>query len=241
MRRYGLIGYPLKNSFSLNYFNKKFAAGNIDAIYQNFALNNIAELTAIINENQDLAGLNVTIPYKQKVIPFLTHLDPIAQAINAVNTIKFKNNQLIGYNTDYWGFKKSILPLLKEWHQNALILGNGGAANAVKYVFDNLGIKYNTVSRNEENGLTYGDLDKSILRAHQIIINCTPIGMHPNIEECPNIPYQYITNLHLVYDLIYLPEETLFLKKARLNNAITKNGLSMLELQAEKAWQIWNE
>ncbi len=241
MKRYGLIGYPLKNSFSANYFNKKFADGNIDALYQNFALNNIEEFNALITEYIDLAGINVTIPYKQQIIPFLNHLDPIAQKINAVNTIKFKNNQLIGYNTDYWGFKKSILPLLKEWHQSALILGSGGAANAVKYVFDNLGIKYTTISRNPENGLTYEELDKSVLRAHQIIINCTPLGMFPNIEECPPIPYQHITNLHLVYDLIYLPDETLFLKNSRLNNAVTKNGLEMLAYQAEKAWQIWNE
>jgi shikimate dehydrogenase len=241
MQRYGLIGFPLKNSFSANYFNQKFAEQGHDAVYQNFAIEGIEAFPDLITNYPDLNGLNVTIPYKQLVIPFLNHLDVVAQKVGAVNTIKFTQNELVGYNTDVFGFEKSILPLLKPWHQSALVLGTGGASKAVLYVLNKLGIKYTQVSRNPEAGLLYEELDKSFMRSHQIIINCTPLGMFPAVEDCPPIPYHYITNLHLVYDLIYLPAETLFLKQARGNGAITKNGLQMLELQAEKAWQIWNE
>lgn len=241
MQRYGLIGFPLKNSFSANYFNQKFAEQGHDAVYQNFILEGIEAFPDLINNYPDLNGLNITIPYKQLVIPFLNHLDVVAQKVGAVNTIKFTQNELVGYNTDVFGFEKSILPLLKPWHQSALVLGSGGASKAVLYVLNKLGIKYTQVSRNPEAGLLYEELDKSFMRSHQIIINCTPLGMFPAAENCPPIPYHYITNLHLVYDLIYLPAETLFLKQARENGAIIKNGLQMLELQAEKAWQIWNE
>jgi shikimate dehydrogenase len=241
MQRYGLIGFPLKNSFSANYFNQKFAEHGLDAIYQNFALESIEAFPKLITNHEDLNGLNVTIPYKQQVIPFLNHLDVVAQQIGAVNTIKFTQNELIGYNTDVFGFEKSILPLLKPWHQSALVLGTGGASKAVNYVLNKLGIKHTLVSRKPDEGLLYEELDKSFIRSHQIIINCTPLGMFPFVDDYPPIPYKYITNLHLVYDLIYLPEETLFLKQAREKGAITKNGLEMLTLQAEKAWQIWNE
>jgi|LauGreDrversion4_2_1035121.scaffolds.fasta_scaffold28955_3 shikimate dehydrogenase len=241
MQRYGLIGFPLKNSYSANYFNQKFAEQGIDAIYQNFALERIEEFPDLIKNHQDLNGLNITIPFKQQVIPFLNHLDLVAQQIGAVNTIKFTQNQLIGYNTDVFGFEKSILPLLKPWHQSALVLGTGGASKAVNYVLNKLGIKHTQVTRKADEGLLYEELDKSFMRSHQIIINCTPLGMFPLVDDFPPIPYNYITNLHLVYDLIYLPEETLFLKQARENGAIIKNGLEMLTLQAEKAWQIWNE
>lgn len=241
MQRYGLIGFPLKNSFSANYFNQKFAEQGLDAVYQNFAIESMERFPELIKNHQDLNGLNVTIPYKQQVIPFLNHLDVVAQHIGAVNTIKFTQNELIGYNTDVFGFEKSILPLLKPWHQSALVLGTGGASKAVKYVLNKLGIKHRQVSRKANEGLIYEELDKSNMRSHQIIINCTPLGMFPLVDEGPPLPYKYITNLHLVYDLIYLPEETLFLKQARENGAITKNGLEMLTLQAEKAWQIWNE
>jgi len=241
MQRYGLIGFPLKNSFSANYFNQKFAEQGLDAVYQNFALESIDRLPELIKKNTALNGLNVTIPYKQLVIPFLNHLDVVAEQIGAVNTIKFTQNELIGYNTDVFGFEKSILPLLKPWHQSALVLGTGGASKAVNYVLSKLGIKHTLVSRKINEGLLYEELDKSFIRSHQIIINCTPLGMFPLVDDYPPIPYDYITNLHLVYDLIYLPEETLFLKQAREKGAITKNGLEMLTLQAEKAWQIWNE
>jgi shikimate dehydrogenase len=241
MQRYGLIGFPLKNSFSVNYFNQKFAEQGIDAVYQNFALDSIAAFPELIKNHQDLNGINVTIPYKQQVIPFLNHLDIVAQKVGAINTIKFTQNELIGYNTDVFGFEKSILPLLKPWHQSALVLGAGGASKAVHYVLNKLGIKYTQVSRKSDEGLLYEEVDKSFIRSHQIIINCTPLGMFPLVDDFPPIPYNFITNLHLVYDLIYLPEETLFLKQAREKGAITKNGLEMLTLQAEKAWQIWNE
>jgi shikimate dehydrogenase len=241
MQRYGLIGFPLKNSNSANYFNQKFAEQGIDAIYQNFALESIETFPELIKNHLDLNGLNVTIPFKQQVIPFLNHLDLVAQQIGAVNTIKFTQNELIGYNTDVFGFEKSILPLLKPWHQSALVLGTGGASKAVNYVLNKLGIKYTQVSRKADEGMLYEELDKSFIRSHQIIINCTPLGMFPLVDDFPAIPYNYITNLHLVYDLIYLPEETLFLKQAREKGAITKNGLEMLTIQAEKAWQIWNE
>jgi shikimate dehydrogenase len=241
MQRYGLIGFPLKNSFSANYFNQKFAEQGLDAVYQNFALESIDRLPELIKKNTALNGLNVTIPYKQLVIPFLNHLDVVAEQIGAVNTIKFTRNELIGYNTDVFGFEKSILPLLKPWHQSALVLGTGGASKAVNYVLSKLGIKHTLVTRKINEGLLYEELDKSFIRSHQIIINCTPLGMFPLVDDYPPIPYDYITNLHLVYDLIYLPEETLFLKQAREKGAITKNGLEMLTLQAEKAWQIWNE
>jgi shikimate dehydrogenase len=241
MQRYGLIGYPLKNSFSANYFNQKFAEQGLDSVYQNFILEDIEEFPNLINNYPDLNGLNITIPYKQVIIPFLNHLDVVAQKVGAVNTIKFTQNELVGYNTDVFGFEKSILPLLKPWHQSALVLGTGGASKAVLYVLNKLGIKYTQVSRNPEAGLLYEKLDKSFMRSHQIIINCTPLGMFPAVNDCPPIPYQYITNLHLVYDLIYLPAETVFLKQAREIGAFTKNGLQMLELQAEKAWQIWHE
>lgn len=240
MQRFGLIGFPLKNSFSANYFNQKFAEESLDAIYQNFVLESIEDFPELIKTYPDLKGLNVTIPYKQQIIPFLNHLDVVAQKAGAVNTIKFTSDGLVGYNTDVYGFEKSILPLLKPWHQSALILGTGGASKAIIYVMNKLGIKYTQVSRNEEVGLLYEELDKSYMRSHQIIINCTPLGMHPMVDDCPPIPYNYITNLHLVYDLIYLPHQTLFLKQARENGAITQNGLPMLKLQAEKAWQIWN-
>jgi shikimate dehydrogenase len=240
MQRFGLIGFPLKNSFSANYFNQKFADESHNAIYQNFVLDSIEEFTGLIKDYPDIVGLNVTIPYKQQIIPFLHHLDVVAQKVGAVNTIKFTPDGLIGYNTDVYGFEKSILPLLKPWHQSALILGSGGASKAVTYVLNKLGIKYTQVSRNAGEGLLYEELDKSFMRSHQIIINCTPLGMHPIVNNCPPIPYNYITNLHLVYDLIYLPGETLFLKHASENGAVTQNGLLMLKLQAEKAWQIWN-
>jgi shikimate dehydrogenase len=239
MQRFGLIGFPLKNSFSANYFNQKFAEESIDAIYQNFVLNSIEEFPELLKNYPDLVGLNVTIPYKQQIIPFLNRIDLIAQKVGAVNTIKFTPDGMVGYNTDVYGFERSILPFLKPWHQSALILGTGGASKAVIYVLNNLGIKYTQVSRNAEYGLLYDELNKSYMRSHQIIINCTPLGMYPLVDDCPAIPYNYITNLHLVFDLIYLPEETLFLKQARENGAITNNGLGMLKLQAEKAWQIW--
>lgn len=240
MKRFGLIGHPLKNSFSAKYFNHKFEKLGLDAVYQNFELSSIEELHTILHTYPDLCGLNITIPYKESVIPFLHEIDPVAQQIGAVNTLKVEANQyLIGYNTDYIGFEKSILPLLKPWHINALVLGSGGASKAVIYALNKLGIKTTIVSRNPEFGVTYDDLDKAFLRAHQVVVNTTPLGMFPNTEHSPPIPYQYITNLHLAYDLIYLPEKTSFLTQCEDSGATIKNGLQMLEIQAENAWNIW--
>jgi shikimate dehydrogenase len=241
MKQYGLIGFPLKNSFSANYFNQKFTAEGIDAHYQNFSIDTIEEFPSIIAQQPNLCGLNVTIPYKQQVIQFLDKLDDTAAKIGAVNTIKFEHNKLVGYNTDAYGFEKSMLPLLKVWHQNALVLGTGGASKAVLYVLKRLGIKFTQVSRNPDAGLLYEELDKGLIRSHQIIINCTPLGMFPNVETAPAIPYEYITNLHLAYDLIYLPNETLFLNQCKQQGAVTQNGLGMLQYQAQKAWEIWNK
>lgn len=240
MKQFGLIGYPLKNSFSADYFNQRFMNENINAHYRNYPLTQIEDLHDLLKREDNLCGLNVTIPYKQAVIPFLHHLDESASAVGAVNTISIIKGQLTGYNTDIYGFEKSLLPLLKPWHQYALILGTGGAAKAVAYVLHKLGIKYHMVSRNPENGFTYADVDKALIRSHQVIINCSPVGMFPDTEKAPNIPYEFITPLHLAYDLIYLPEETLFLKYSRQNGAVPQNGLSMLHLQAQRAWQIWN-
>jgi shikimate dehydrogenase len=240
LKTYGLIGYPLKNAFSASYFNQKFKTLGIAAQYENFPLEHIGSFSDIINRHPEIAGLNVTIPYKEAVIPYLDQLDVTAEQVGAVNTIRFHNNRLTGYNTDIYGFEKSILPQLKAWHQSALVLGTGGASKAIVFVLEKLGMKCTLVSRHEEIGLLYEDLDKAMMRSHQVIINCTPLGMFPDVHTFPPIPYQYITDLHLAFDLIYTPAETLFLQYARQNGAATINGLEMLQLQAEKAWEIWN-
>lgn len=239
MKTYGLIGHPLKNSFSAGYFNAKFQSLGISAVYKNFPLAHINELEQLLAEHPQMAGLNVTIPYKEAVIPFLDGLSETAEKVGAVNTIQFVNNKLIGHNTDVFGFERSLLPLLKPWHQNALVLGTGGASKAVVHVLRRLGITYSMVSRNEESGILYEELDKAMVRSHQLVINCTPLGMFPDVDTFPFIPYQFFTDLHIAYDLIYLPEETKFLSFARQHGAVTKNGLQMLELQAEKAWETW--
>lgn len=241
MKKYGLIGYPLKNSFSANYFNHKFEQLGIAASYTNFPIENITELPELIEHQPELAGFNVTIPHKQTIIPFLDEVSEEAKQVGAVNTVRVVNGKLIGYNTDTFGFEQSILPLLKPWHQHALVLGNGGAAQAVLFVLKKLGLNIHVVTRDPEKGITYDELDKPFIRAHQVIINCTPLGMYPNTDQSPNIPYEFITALHLAYDLIYLPEETLFLSNCKAQGATTKNGLQMLHLQAEKAWQIWSK
>lgn len=237
-KQFGLIGYPLKNSFSVSYFTKKFEAGNIDAQYKNYSLEHIDAFRSLVKEH-DFSGLNVTIPYKEAIIPFLDELDATAQEVGAVNTVKFAGGRLTGYNTDVYGFERSLLPLLKAWHQNALVLGTGGASKAVVFVLNRLGIKTTPVSRNEEAGLLYEELDKVMMRSHQLIVNCTPLGMFPDVHTFPPLPYQYFTDKHIAYDLIYVPEETLFLRYAREHGAITRNGLQMLQLQADRSWEIW--
>ncbi len=238
-RLYGLIGFPLGNSFSATYFSEKFKANAIDAVYTNFPLQHIDELPALLKKLPHLCGLNVTIPHKKSVIPFLTTLHPNAAAVGAVNTISIQGNELIGYNTDVIGFEQSILPILKPWHQKALVLGSGGAAQAVCFVLNKLGITYHMVSSSNSNLLQYADLSKALIRSHQVIINCTPLGMFPNQKKAPEIPYEFLTDLHLAFDLIYLPEETQFLSLCKKQGATIKNGLEMLHRQAEEAYKIW--
>lgn len=242
---YGLLGYPLGHSFSRNYFNNKFEAEDIDAEYINFEIPDINMLMEVISEYYNLNGLNVTIPYKEQVIPFLDELDEDAANIGAVNVIKIihKNNDLIlkGYNSDVVGFCDSISPLVKPHMKKALILGTGGAAKAVCYGLKKLGIESQFVSRKKtENTITYPEINKDIIDEHHIIVNTTPLGMYPNVDDCPDIPYELLTEKHLCYDLLYNPDETLFMKNAKGYGATVKNGLEMLLLQAFVSYEIWN-
>ncbi|MES2688772.1 MAG: shikimate dehydrogenase, partial [Bacteroidota bacterium] len=228
MKTYGLLGYPLKNSFSANYFNAKFRSPGTDAVYKNFPLTHIDELQQLLKEHPEMAGLNVTIPYKEAVIPLLHELSDTAEKVGAVNTIQFVNNKLIGHNTDVFGFERSLLPLLKPWHQNALVLGTGGASKAVVHVLGRLGITHTMVSRNGEAGMLYEEIDRAMIRSHQLVINCTPLGMFPDVDAFPPIPYEFFTDLHIAYDLIYLPEETKFLSFAKQHGAVTKKLAAVL-------------
>jgi len=243
-RLFGLIGKNIGYSFSKKYFTDKFEKEELtDCLYENFDLQAISQFPKIIRENPTLKGLNVTIPYKEKIIPFLDKLNKKATKIGAVNCIKItKKGKLKGYNTDYYGFKKSLEPLLQSHHQKALILGTGGASKAIAFALEELGILYTFVSRSKrEDALDYKFINATTFDNYQLIINCTPIGTHPNIEECPPIPYDFFTEEHIAFDLIYNPEETEFLKRAKAKNAVTKNGHEMLILQAEKGWTIWNK
>lgn len=239
---YGLIGKNISYSFSRTYFSKKFEAEQINnSSYVNFDLQSVNEFSEIFKK-QAIKGLNVTIPYKESIIPYLNEINSKAKKIGAVNTISItKKGTLKGYNTDEYGFRKSITPLLKKHHKKALILGTGGASKAIAFSLKKLHIPYQFVSRKTDGMYTYKSLTESVISEHQIIINCTPLGTFPNTDQCPNIPYNAISSSHLLYDLIYNPEETTFLKKGKVQGAITCNGLKMLELQAEKAWQIWNK
>lgn len=241
---YGLIGFPLGHSFSQDYFNRKFEAENIDARYVNFEIPEIEDLHDIIKGNANLSGLNVTIPYKQQVIALLDEMDAEAAEIGAVNVIKFirRNGKLIlkGYNSDIIGFRDSIAPLLDEGHTRALILGTGGASKAVSYALSCLGVMPQLVSRSRRPGvLSYQDLTPEVMETHKVIVNTTPLGMYPNIDECPDIPYNLLTPQHLCYDLLYNPDVTMFMKRSADAGAEVKNGLEMLLLQAFAAWNIW--
>lgn len=241
MKQFGLIGKTLGHSFSKSYFESKFNKEDInDAVYSNFPLKSIKEFETLISQ-YSFCGLNVTIPYKISVIPFLDELSEEAKSIGAVNTIKFKNKKLIGYNTDYIGFYNAIKPFLKKSMEHALILGSGGSSKAVVFALEKIGIKCLCVSRfPSEEQLDYEQLTKLILKHHLLIVNTTPLGTTPNIDKCPDIPYQFVTAQHLLVDLVYNPEETLFLKKGRKNLANILNGKSMLIHQADEAWKIWN-
>lgn len=245
-RLFGLIGYPLSHSFSKKYFTQKFEEEGItNSIYALFPLETIRDFPELIQTFPNFRGLNVTIPYKEQVIPYLDELDAGAAAIGAVNTILVKNNKLIGYNTDAFGFESSLKQFLKDhksYPENALILGTGGAAKAVMFVLDQLGIAWKTVSRDAKRGnLTYENLKDISLDPYLLIINTSPVGMAPAIENYPDIPYHCLGNRHLLYDLVYNPSETTFLQKGKQQGAATMNGLAMLYGQAERAWSIWNQ
>lgn len=246
MKKFGIIGYPLGHSFSPGYFNEKFQNEGIDAIYEKYELPVITDLQAIIDYTQDLCGFNVTIPYKEKVMSYLDVISPEARAIGAVNVVKVTNKDgkkhLEGYNSDLIGFTRSIQPLLEAHHKKALVLGTGGASKAVMYGLHKLGIETMLVSRYQKNNtIQYEQIDEEVMKEYTLIVNCTPCGMAPHFDECPAIPYCHITPKHLLFDLIYNPDETLFLKNGREQGAVTKNGLEMLLLQAEGAWEIWNK
>ena len=245
MDTFGLLGFPLTHSFSKNYFTKKFEAEKIKAQYVNFELENPGDIINIIKNNPDILGLNVTIPHKQSVLKYLDRLDPAVYEIGAVNVIKINRSELsidlIGYNTDVYGFEESFRHHLKSYHHGALILGTGGAARAVAWVLKRLNLNYVYVSRNPIVGrFNYTDIDKRMLEDFPVIINTTPIGMYPNIEQAPEIPYELLTDENYLFDLVYNPEDTLFMQKGAERGAIVKNGLEMLHLQAEAAWRIWN-
>ncbi|MFK7933575.1 MAG: shikimate dehydrogenase [Saprospiraceae bacterium] len=249
MKKLGLIGYPLSHSFSVGYFGKKFEAEGItDFQYDNYAIPTITEFPKLLKNDIELFGLNVTIPYKEQVIPYLDELDEAAAAIGAVNTIQIKNGKTKGFNTDVYGFKFALLNLLDKSYASAninqieaLVLGTGGAAKAVYYVLNELNIPFKTVSRSAKKGdLTYTKIDQQVIEKHRLIVNTTPLGMSPNISSAPDLPYEYLTAQHFLYDLIYNPPETRFLKQGKKVGAAIANGLQMLHLQAEKSWEIWN-
>lgn len=241
---FGLLGKNISYSFSKGYFTEKFSNLGLEKYkYINFDINEIQEFKDVLANNKRLKGLNVTIPYKEVIIPFLDKLDKTADKIGAVNTIKFtKRGNLKGYNTDAFGFEHSLTPLLKNHHKKALILGTGGASKAVAFVLKKNNIQYKFVSRNpsEKKEISYHDVTETILKEYQILVNCTPLGTSPNVDFCPEIPYEFLTQNHLLYDLIYNPSITKFLEKGQKKGAIIKNGLEMLQLQAEEAWRIWN-
>lgn len=245
MDKYGLIGYPLGHSFSRKFFNDKFATESIDAQYINFEIPSIEEFPRVIADNPELRGLNVTIPYKQQVIQYLDDISPEAKAIGAINVIKVEHignqTKLTGYNSDVIGFVNSLRPLLQPHHKKALILGTGGASKAIYYgLTEKLGLETLFVSRTPREGIiTYSDITADTLREYEVIINCTPTGMFPHTDECPQLPYETLTSNNLLYDLVYNPEETLFMKKGMTQGATVKSGLEMLLLQALAAWEFW--
>tara|TARA_B110000114_G_scaffold176627_1_gene207474 strand:+ start:767 stop:1498 length:732 start_codon:yes stop_codon:yes gene_type:complete len=242
MKTFGLIGKNIDYSFSRGYFKDKFETNKLDCTYKNFDLENIESFEKLKENSTAFSGFNVTIPYKEEILPYLDSVDSEAKEIGAINTIKIKNNQLIGYNTDHYGFKNSLLPHLKPHHKKALILGTGGASKAVAFALKEMGIAYEYVSRNKSDKIkhTYNSIKSSDIEACKLIINCTPLGTFPKTEKYPEIPYNSISDQHLLFDLIYNPVETQFLKNGALQGAKIVNGLEMLKIQAEKSWEIWN-
>lgn len=248
MKTFGLIGHRLGYSFSRNFFTEKFATENrSEHEYVNFELDSIDEFPGIFEQGKEICGLNCTIPYKQQIMQFLDEIDTEAAQIGAVNTVKITypkgHRHLKGFNTDCYGFENSLRPMLEEKHKKALILGTGGASKAIKYILDKLNIEYISASIEDqlfEKEIRYNEITDELLKEYLIIIHATPIGTFPNVDNCPDIPYQSITSDHVLFDLVYNPEETMFLKKGKEQGAKTKNGLEMLHLQAIRAWEIWN-
>ena len=248
MRLYGLIGFPIAHSFSAKYFEKKFAKEKItDAFYRLFPLPDISQLPELLIQHPDLEGFNITIPHKVAILPLIRNISKEAEGVGAINCVKVIRNSsgitLHGFNTDVYGFRESLLPQLEPWHRKALVLGTGGASKAVSYVLTESGISYTLVSRTNKKDfrMHYSQLTEKEMSDNLLIINTTPLGTYPDIENCPDLPYQYLTDRHLLYDLVYNPEETLFLRKGKQAGAKTKSGIQMLELQAEKSWVIWNK
>ena len=246
MDKYGLIGFPLGHSFSISYFNQKFADEGINAKYENFEISSIDELQEVLATNPNLRGLNVTIPYKEKVMPFLDSISPEAQSIGAVNVIKVTHEgndvKLKGFNSDVIGFTQSIEPMIEpKWNKKALILGTGGASKAINYGLKSLGLETVFVSRYERPGtIQYERVTPDVVKEYNVIVNCTPVGMYPHTEECPLLPYEAMDSHTILYDLIYNPDETLFMKRGKQYGAQVKNGLEMLLLQAFASWEFWH-
>lgn len=244
MKLFGIIGFPLEHSFSKRYFDRKIKLLGLDQhLFNVFPLKDIEELPHIISHHPEMAGLAVTIPHKSAVIPYLKHIDLVASSVGAVNCIQIKNGVMTGYNTDIIGFEASITPALQHHHQRALILGSGGASLAVRFVLKKIGIPFQIVSRvatQQEGWISYDALSEEIISQHQLIINCTPLGTFPDIEQKPDIPYQWLTPQHLLFDMVYNPEITAFMKEGMSRGATVLNGMKMLEIQAEANWKIWN-
>lgn len=246
MDKYGIIGFPLGHSFSPGFFNEKFQNEGIDAVYEKYELPQIDALKEVLASNPELRGLNVTIPYKQQVMAFLDELSDEARAIGAVNVVRIshigKKIKMKGYNSDVIGFTRSIEPFLAKHHKKALILGTGGASKAIEYGLKSLGLNTLKVSRRKSTDtITYEDVTPELIQEYNVIVNCTPVGMYPHTDECPDLPYESMDGHTLLYDLIYNPDETLFMKRGKENGAVVKNGLEMLLLQAYASWEFWNE
>ena len=242
MDKYGIIGYPLGHSFSRGFFTEKFAREGIDAQYLNFEIPDARMLLDVLRDNPELRGLNVTLPHKQAVIPLLDELSDEAREIGAVNVIRVRDGKLKGFNSDIIGFTESIKPLLKPHHKKALVLGTGGASKAICVGLTRLGLEWKYVSRMPREGMiTYNDITAETLKEYTVVVNCSPVGMYPKVDEAPAIPYEHLTPKHLLFDCVYNPEDTLFLKRGRERGARGKNGLEMLHLQAIASWRFWNE
>ena len=242
MELYGLIGIPLGHSFSRKFFTEKFEREGLQAEYRNFEIEDARQMLDVVREHPELRGLNCTIPHKQAIMPMLDELSDMARRIGAVNVIRIRDGRLKGFNSDIIGFVESIRPLLQPHHTKALVLGTGGASKAICVGLEQLGIEWQYVSRKPRpDGITYADLTAEVMAQHTVIVNCSPVGMHPHNEDCPDIPYHLLTDKHLLYDLVYNPLETTFMKRGQVMGATTKNGLEMLHLQATASWKFWHE